>query len=65
MATQLSTKLARLAPPDLSAESVNFLIRERGIMDLAAIGCSRAEAKRILFLAWLVRRRDLEDAGEE
>lgn len=61
--TILSHKAMRIAAPDLSAESINLLVRERGIIELSKIKCSRDEAKRVLFLAWLVRKRGLQADG--
>jgi hypothetical protein len=58
--TILSHTAMREAAPDLSAESISLLVRERAICELARHGFSRDEAKRIIWVAWLNKRRDLE-----
>lgn len=58
--TILSRAAIRDAHPDLGADSVNLLVRERAILELAKAGISRKQAKRLVFLGWLIRRRDLE-----
>ncbi len=54
--TILSRQAHRDALPDLSPESIDFLIRERGILYLAGEGFSRDEAKRLIFTGWRILR---------
>lgn len=62
--TILSQKARRMAPPDLSPESIDFLVRERGILYLAGKGFDRQQSKCLIFEAWRARRFNLlEVAG--
>jgi hypothetical protein len=54
--TILSHKAMREAAPDLCAESINLLVRERGILEAARYGFNRGEAKRLIFTGWRIRR---------